>query len=247
MDVYFDLPRVGELELDHVFYILDGEPILFVCKDSQGRRYLCSCCLMYEKWVVGRTDELTLINLIDDKITIRDVFEHNCDLKFLVSWDGKEFSLSFDSFDDMLPKVGATLELDWEKTGSYRDALRRSHQQRVLSQALEMVSRSLGQDYLQDYILSSFTIREYVQSTASAISEAFERCKHYAATLQTYQETFSVTDVMKRLDDTDNISNVVKSGSAPIQSVPIKAEKNPKKAQHKQTARQIDCFDCFAA
>lgn len=122
MEKIFNLPYVGDLFLEHTFYMLDDEPILFVCKGIGDIRYLCSCCRLYEKWVVGQVAETELINLIDDKVSIREVFE-NCDTKFVVRWDGKRFKVDGDVHDSLLPKAGALLELDREKCGAYRGSL----------------------------------------------------------------------------------------------------------------------------
>ena len=128
MEKIFNLPYVGDLFLEHAFYMLDDEPILFVCKGTGGIRYLCSCCRLYEKWVIGQVTETELIALIDDRVSIRDVFE-NCDTKFLIRWDGEKFELDGDVHDNLLPKTGALLELDREKCGAYRRNLVKDRRQ----------------------------------------------------------------------------------------------------------------------
>ena len=111
------MPYVGDLFLEHTFYMLDDEPILFVCKGIGDIRYLCSCCRLYEKWVVGQVAETELINLIDDKVSIREVFE-NCDTKFVVRWDGKRFKVDGDVHDNLIGKSVEHIEGVWSNTGS---------------------------------------------------------------------------------------------------------------------------------
>lgn len=118
----FDLPCVGKLNLEHTFYALD-DPVLFVCKDMTGVHYLCSCCKLGEEWVVGQVSETALVNMIDDKITIRDVFEKKCSTKFHVTWDGEKFSITDKITNDSLPRVGAMLELAHERYNRYRKNL----------------------------------------------------------------------------------------------------------------------------
>lgn len=133
MDVFFNLPGVGELMIEHSFYLLDGAPILFVCKDANEIRFLCSCYQMDKNWVIGQTEEKSLLDMIDDQITIREAFKR-CALKWDVAWDGMDFRFETDVPDDILPRKGALLELTREQTGQYREALMESYQQRLLSQ-----------------------------------------------------------------------------------------------------------------
>lgn len=123
MEVYFEFPEIGELMVEHSFYMLDGEPVLFVCIDSKGNRFLCSCYQMSTNWVIGQVQEKALIALIDDQITIREVFKQYCSLKWNVSWDGTNFILNSDVSDDILPIEGARLELAKEKDGRYKETL----------------------------------------------------------------------------------------------------------------------------
>lgn len=238
METYFVLPHVGEMTLEHIFYMLDGEPILFVCKDPTGHRYLCSCCLMYEKWVIGQTEESVLLNLIDDKITIRAAFETGCNSKFLVSWDGKKFALNDKVSDDVLPKVGATLELEQEKTGPYRETLRRNLQQRILSQVLE--ADQLENLDLQEHI----QMPSDFQKLSSVLPVLTEHIKGAAIV---YDEILSLSGTMRRLDDTDNICNLEKTEPVLEQSLSVETKGKQKSAGQEQVTYRPNHVDCFAA
>lgn len=119
MTKYFVLPCMGDLTIEHQFYVLDGQPILFVCKNNENNRYLCSCCRLHEKWVVVQIDKAELIDLIDDKITIREIFETHGDTAILVTWNGTAFSVDSFASAEFFPKEGATLGLPYERIGSY--------------------------------------------------------------------------------------------------------------------------------
>lgn len=124
MNIYFRLPDIGDLVLEPEFCTLGSDPILFVCKDKANLRYICSCCHVGDEWVIGQVSEENLIGLIDDRMSIRKVFE-TCDPLFFVVWNGENFSLQFDIPDDAFPQVGAFLEMDEEKTGAFRETLNR--------------------------------------------------------------------------------------------------------------------------
>lgn len=135
MEIYFEFPEFGELMVEHSFYLLDGEPILFVCIDSKGNRFLCSCYQMSTNWVIGRVEEKALLDLIEDRITIREVFKQYCSSKWTVSWDGISFTLNLDVSDDILPKEGACLGLAKEKNGRYKETLKQSGLKKLLDHA----------------------------------------------------------------------------------------------------------------
>ena len=122
---YYSFPTFGKLTREHIFYQMGIYPILFVCKDEKKNRYLCSCCRLGEEWIISQVSESALIDLIDDKVTIREIFE-NCDaLRLMVKWDGEQFSCTHEIPGDALPEKGALLELNKERTGVYRDVLMR--------------------------------------------------------------------------------------------------------------------------
>ena len=65
-----------------------SRPILFTCRDDKEDRYICSChCADGEKceWIVAPTTCERLIDLLSDKITIRQVFDECENPAFLVT------------------------------------------------------------------------------------------------------------------------------------------------------------------
>ena len=52
-------------------------PILFTCVDEYGELYICSCYLADAKsvnWMLAKTTEEAVLNLLKDKISIHDIF-----------------------------------------------------------------------------------------------------------------------------------------------------------------------------
>jgi len=113
----------GPGRIEHTFYSLGDVPVLFVWVDGTDARYLCSCCKLHEEWLVGQVLESALTDLIDDKVTIREVFESRCEVKAFAVWDGEKFDVKNGFPVNALPKAGAMLELEHEKDGPYRRAL----------------------------------------------------------------------------------------------------------------------------
>lgn len=128
MEAYFtDIPNIGDLSLEHVFYEYE-EPILFVCTDASGKRYLCSCCRLSENWIIRQTDEFALINMIDNRISLDRMFRFHDGKTLFLSWDGEAMHYSSDIPENAYPKNGAFLELSKDKTGQYRNDLEKQRQ-----------------------------------------------------------------------------------------------------------------------
>lgn len=123
MEVYFDnITRVGDLSLEYTFYEYE-EPVLFVCTDKHGKRYLCSCCALSKQWIFASVSEDKLIQMIDNKICLEDMFvpaETN-----VINWDGNSFRVrAYDlEADNLLPRHNAKLDLPTNRTDSYRKVL----------------------------------------------------------------------------------------------------------------------------
>ena len=111
------------LILEHVFYEY-SEPILFVCRDHDWNRYLCSCCKLSEEWVLSKVSVSDLLSLVDNKITIRSLFEGNRQDLLVLLWDGQSIYLSQDDriIQESLPD-DELLEATKNNFEAYRKAL----------------------------------------------------------------------------------------------------------------------------
>ena len=122
MEFSVKLPLLGVLSMEHIFYILGTDPILFVCMDNEKRRYLCSCCKLGEEWVISQVSDNVLITLMEAQLTIRAAFETSGNPIFFVHWDGEQFFISQPAPDDALPRKGALLQLG-NKVAQYSQEL----------------------------------------------------------------------------------------------------------------------------
>lgn len=72
----FLLPEIGNISLDKILF--EGSyPILFTCKADNGELFLCVCCQMNNvgiKWLIASTDSVTIIDILTNKITLRNSF-----------------------------------------------------------------------------------------------------------------------------------------------------------------------------
>lgn len=108
--------------VEHIFYQLRQAPILFTYLTDENVRLLCSCCQMDQEWILCQPESQDLIQMMDDGITIRSVFEKNERTLQGASWDGKKFETTTPD-PGWLPKEGAYLELHDERTIKFKALL----------------------------------------------------------------------------------------------------------------------------
>lgn len=76
-ELYFEnVIEKGNLYLDHILYEFEDEPILFLCKDKDGNRYLCHCAEIRgeRRWVLIEISLELLKSLIEDETDIASAF-----------------------------------------------------------------------------------------------------------------------------------------------------------------------------
>lgn len=62
-------------------------PVLFTCVDAKKNLYLCACYKVDSKskeWIMACTTEVTVISLLQNKITIHDAFSQNSDFLYRI-------------------------------------------------------------------------------------------------------------------------------------------------------------------
>lgn len=78
--IYFEnVLDYGDLELEKILFMFDQTPIVFVCKDLHGNRYLCQCTDMIVgySWMITQISPKILIEMIRDNISILSAFKES--------------------------------------------------------------------------------------------------------------------------------------------------------------------------
>lgn len=104
-----DIPSIGRLAIEHVFYMLGQDPVLFSCRNESGTPYLVSCCRHPDRYILAETAPERLLDLISDRIPILDLFPPEKTL--FAAWNGESFSVPATPPESAYPKAGAFLEL----------------------------------------------------------------------------------------------------------------------------------------
>lgn len=117
------LKNVGEI-CEEIILVYGNEPVLFVCQDHYGARYLFETISYYDgKFVACRISNNELLKLLNNKITMYDVFHFSQEL--LVTFFDDDYALeaeikySEDIPDAMFPRKGVYFGLSSELINGY--------------------------------------------------------------------------------------------------------------------------------
>lgn len=120
MEIMFKKVRgYGDLMMEFDFFSYNGQPILFVCKNEAGERFLCSCCKLSYEWVITPVTMAEIQKLLDGDIAIRDVFVKPNKTIF-ATWTGSALYQSYYIPDDALPEKNFYLTSCAEANRDYR-------------------------------------------------------------------------------------------------------------------------------
>lgn len=95
----------------------DDIPIVFVVRDQEDNIYLCDCTEFrdYQKWIISKTDILTLMDIVNRNKTVYDALNKSPEESIIVVYDYENdtFDTALKKFDDIafdeLPEKGAML------------------------------------------------------------------------------------------------------------------------------------------
>lgn len=101
MRKFVDAKKYGILYIDKILFE-SAYPIIFTAKNQKEELFLCVCCQGNEKgfkWLVGKTDPVSIIDMLQDKITVRDVLLKKSFGKISVDYDKEGYKVDFCNSD----------------------------------------------------------------------------------------------------------------------------------------------------
>lgn len=115
--IFRSIPIFKKIVLDTVLFE-SKYPIMFTCKNSMDI-YLFICCLVNSErieWIGTKTTYSILIELLQNRITIRDAFLNVTDEKIIIEYNGKnvdyQWVQSGDIQREFLPTKGEFMDAD---------------------------------------------------------------------------------------------------------------------------------------
>ncbi len=119
-NIFKKIPEFSNIVLDTILFE-SKYPVMFTCK-NKGDLYLFICCLVNAEkveWIGSRTTYDNLIDLLENKITIRDAFLNITENKIIIEYNGKETDYKIvkgnDVPDDLLPTAGEYMEAEGDE------------------------------------------------------------------------------------------------------------------------------------
>ena len=110
MKPFIATKRNGVLAIDKILFE-SYYPILFTCKNEFNDIFACLCCQHNQngiKWLVGKTDNSYIMQLLKDQITIRELLLINTSDKICIDYIKGKYSVNYlsgwEDYKDYLPK-----------------------------------------------------------------------------------------------------------------------------------------------
>lgn len=118
-DYFIEIKESGKLYIDRIFFE-SYYPVLFSCKNKLDEHFMCVCCQNNEdgqKWLLGKLDVHTIIKMLKNEITVRDLFLKHTLSKVSINTINGEFQLHYNNDDwnndsIYLPKADSYLDPD---------------------------------------------------------------------------------------------------------------------------------------
>lgn len=88
-DIYFEKIGLYEnLYIEKILFEFELEPIIFVCTDGK-EKFLCNCIDFRDgyEWILSKTNNTVLIDLINKKLDLRDAFTSKSNETYYIVYD----------------------------------------------------------------------------------------------------------------------------------------------------------------
>lgn len=115
--IFRSIPDFNNIELDMVLFE-SRYPVMFTCKNGE-EIYLFICCLMNNvkaEWIGTQTTNENLIELLENKITIRDAFMNITENKIVIEYNGQNVKCKIEKGcnipEILLPTVGEYMDAE---------------------------------------------------------------------------------------------------------------------------------------
>lgn len=197
MRKFVDAKKYGILYIDKILFE-SAYPIIFTAKNQKEELFLCVCCQGNEKgfkWLVGKTDPVSIIDMLQDKITVRDVLLKKSFGKISVDYDKEGYRVDFcnSDWDDnsyYLPKKDSYMFAD----------------EHEFDEEIAYFTRMIPVEYHKSYIQYDIEKKQSIVTNSIDMSieipEVFIKVPNYLPTYKrVFKNTFEVLD--NNLNNTD--------------------------------------------
>lgn len=127
MKEFIKLDKYGQLYIDKILFE-SYFPVIFTCVNDSKEIFICVCCQNNEKgckWLIGKTNGTSIVRMLRDEITIRQLLLECSSGKISVDCTENEFSVAYDNSDwnensSFLPKDDSYM---YAEDGEFEDEI----------------------------------------------------------------------------------------------------------------------------
>lgn len=101
MKEFIELKKYGKLYIDKVLFE-SYFPIIFTCVNDKKDVFICVCCQNNEKgckWLVGKTDGKSIVKMLRDKITVRQLLLEYSSGKISIDYAENKYVIFYNNSD----------------------------------------------------------------------------------------------------------------------------------------------------
>lgn len=101
MKQFLKLTKDERLDIDRILFE-SYYPILFSCKSNLNEHYICVCCKNNTdgiKWLIGKTDVNNIIMVLENNITLRELFLRHTESKISVDYKDGKYNIEYNNSD----------------------------------------------------------------------------------------------------------------------------------------------------
>lgn len=191
---FTDVPGVGNLNLEEVI-VDDICPIFFTLISEKGQRYISVCCELYEeqRWVVAPISSAGLIELLTNKLSIKDAFFTQSNEKCIIAhWSKGNPVLRYEKIapselqEQDLP-LDEVLEAEEGEFAEYIQKIQASDSKSaaevlVSEIADQTINISLITSVLKDNLYNEEILKHYLNSkngiSSKRLAKKYKKTKH---------------------------------------------------------------------
>lgn len=120
MKDFIKIEGYGQLWIDKIFFE-SYVPLIFSCKDKNDNTFISVCCQSNgneKMWLIGRTEPARIIELLQNKVSIRELLVNYCSNKITAAYKDGRYRVVFtgsewgDENSAYLPKKDSYLDAD---------------------------------------------------------------------------------------------------------------------------------------
>lgn len=198
MKEFIELDKYGKLYIDKILFETYF-PIIFNCITDNKDMFFCVCCQNNEngcKWLVGKTNGISIAKMLQNKITIRQLLLDFSVERITVDYKNKEYAIRYNNSDwneesKYLPKVDSYM---YAEEGEFDEEIK-------YFSSIDRIN------YNKEYYINIMEELGTISKTIEPIADVLTEVSHVIGNITISSEVLKTLEVFGKLhmDVTKNI------------------------------------------